>query len=76
MAAAITTPLGALVSYPFISNIKESTLGALLALSAGALVFVGASHLLPAVEKENKRYSLISLAVGILVAIIIIWSKA
>ena len=75
MAAAITTPIGALVSYPFISNIGQSTLGALLALSAGALVYVGASHLLPAVEKENKRYSLISLAVGVLVAAFIVWSK-
>jgi zinc transporter ZupT len=76
MAAAITTPIGALVSYPFISNIGQSTLGALLALSAGALVYVGASHLLPAVEKENKRYTLISLVVGVLVAAFIVWSKA
>jgi len=76
MAAAVTTPIGALVSYPFISKIGQSTLGALLALSAGALVYVGASHLLPAVEKENKRYTLISLAVGILVAAFIVWSKA
>jgi zinc transporter ZupT len=37
---------------------KKSTLGALLALSAGALVYVGAPHFRPAVEKENKRYCL------------------
>jgi zinc transporter ZupT len=75
MAAAITTPIGALVSYPFISNIKQSALGALLALSAGALVYVGASHLLPAVEKEHKRYTLISLSTGVIVAMIIVLSK-
>jgi zinc transporter ZupT len=67
--------LGTLVSYPFISNIKQSTLGILLAVSAGALVYVGASHLLPAVDKENKKYSVFALAAGVLVAIIIVLSK-
>jgi len=75
LAAALSTPLGTLVSYPFISNIKQSTLGILLAISAGALVYVGASHLLPAVEKENKKYSVLALAAGVLVAVVIILSK-
>lgn len=75
LSAALSTPLGTLVSYPFISNIKQSTLGILLAISAGALVYVGASHLLPAVEKENKKYSVFALAAGVLVAVIIIMSK-
>jgi len=76
IAAAISTPLGTLVSYPFIKDINQSSLGTLLALSAGALVYVGATHLLPAVEKENKRYTLVSLAIGVLVAAIIVMSKA
>jgi zinc and cadmium transporter len=75
LAAAISTPLGTLVSYPFINNIRPSSLGILLAISAGALVYVGASHLLPAVEKENKRYSVLALAAGVLVAVIIVMSK-
>ena len=75
LAAALSTPLGTLVSYPFISTIERSTLGILLATSAGALVYVGACHLLPAVEKEHKRYSILALAAGVLVAMIIIWSK-
>jgi zinc transporter ZupT len=75
LAAAISTPLGTLVSYPFINSIERSTLGMLLAFSAGALVYVGASHLLPEVEKENKRYSILALAAGILVAIVIVMSK-
>jgi zinc and cadmium transporter len=74
LAAAFTTPLGALVSYPFISRVNNITLGALLAVSAGALVYVGASHLLPAVEKEHKRYTLISMFTGIIVAMIIVIS--
>ena len=75
VAAAISTPLGTLVSYPFIDRIARPTLGLLLAVSAGALVYVGASHLLPEVEKENRRYSVISLAVGVLVAVVIVVSK-
>jgi zinc transporter ZupT len=76
LAAALSTPLGTLVSYPFINSISFSTLGILLAISAGALVYVGASHLLPAVEKENRRYSILALAAGVLVAMIIVASKA
>jgi zinc transporter ZupT len=58
-----------------IDRIARPTLGILLAVSAGALVYVGASHLLPEVEKENRRYSVISLAVGVLVAVAIVMSK-
>lgn len=76
LAAAISTPLGTLVSYPIIEKIERPALGALLAFSAGALVYVGASHLLPAVERENKKYTLLSMVVGILVAIVIVASKA
>ncbi len=76
LAAAISTPLGTVVSYPFINSIKRSTLGILLAISAGALVYVGASHLLPAVERENKKYSILALAAGVLVAIFIVMSKS
>ena len=75
-AAALTTPLGMLVSYPLISKIDKPLLGALLAFSAGALVYVGATHLLPQAETEQKRYSLFALGVGILVAAVIILSKA
>ncbi len=74
-AAALSTPLGALVAFPFINAVTESALGLLLAVSAGALVYVGASHLLPSVEQEQKRYSIFALAAGVLVAAGIIWSK-
>ncbi|MCP5276748.1 MAG: ZIP family metal transporter [Thiobacillus sp.] len=75
LAAAVTTPLGMLVSYPLVSAIDRQTLGALLALSAGALVYVGATHLLPRAEQERKRFSLVALAGGVLVAVIIVASK-
>lgn len=75
LAAALTTPLGMLVSYPYISKIDTPFLGALLAFSAGALVYVGATHLLPQAETEHRRYSLLSLGTGVLVAAIVVFSK-
>ncbi len=75
LAAAATTPLGMLVSYPLISAIDRHTLGALLSLSAGALVYVGATHLLPRAEQEQKKFSLVALAGGVLVAAVIVASK-
>jgi len=74
-AAAVTTPLGMLISYPVISKIPQHALGAVLSLSAGALVYVGATHLLPRAEQERKKFSLVALAGGILVAAIIVKSK-
>ena len=76
MAAAVTTPLGMLVSYLYVSKIDESLLGALLAFSAAALIYVGATHLLPQAEREHKKYSLFALGAGIAVALAIVLSKA
>ena len=76
LAAAVATPLGMLISYPYISRIDEPLLGALLAFSAGALLYVGATHLLPQAETEHKKYSLFALGAGILVALVIVLSKA
>jgi len=75
IAAALTTPAGMLVSYPYIRQMDEPVLGLLLSLSAGCLVYVGASHLLPQSETEHKKFSIIALATGILVALVIIFSK-
>ena len=75
LAAALTTPAGMLISYPIVSRIDAPMLGILLSLSAGALVYVGATHLLPAAERDPRKYSLVALGAGILVAVGIILSK-
>ena len=75
LAAAVTTPLGALTAFPMVSRIGPDVLGSALALSAGALVYVGATHLLPQAEKEAKRYSLVALGAGLLIAGLITASK-
>ena len=69
LAAAASTPAGMLISFPVISVIRPPTLGALLAASAGALVYVGATHLLPRAESEPGRFSLVALGAGVLTAI-------
>jgi len=66
--AALSTPLGTLLSFPFIDHLNRSVLGALLAVAAGVLNYVGASHLLPEVEEEDNRYAVLAIAAGVLVA--------
>jgi len=72
LAAGVSTPVGTLISYPLLNRLGRPALGALLAASAGALVYVGASHLLPAIEEERKKYTLISLAAGVVTAVTIV----
>ncbi|MGD9852354.1 MAG: ZIP family metal transporter [Nitrospirales bacterium] len=72
LSAALTTPLGTILTIPMIHQIDQTVLGALLALSAGALVYVGATHLLPLAEREDRPYSLAAMGGGVLVALGII----
>ena len=69
LAAALTTPLGTFIAIPMIHEIDQTVLGALLAISSGALVYVGATHLLPLAEREEKPYSLAAMAGGVVVAL-------
>ncbi len=75
LAAALTTPVGTLASYPFVSRIDPPLLGLVLALSAGALIYVGATHLLPRAELEPRRFSLAAVMAGVVVALGIMLSK-
>jgi len=74
-AASISTFLGTLACFRFINQIDHFTLGILLVISTGSKVYVGATHLLPEVEKENKKCSIITLVGGIIVAVLIMISK-
>ena len=75
LAAGLTTPAGMLASFPFVESLNPPTLGIWLALSAGALLYVGASHLLPQAEREARRFSIAALAAGMVVAVGIVLSK-
>ncbi|MFN3545351.1 MAG: ZIP family metal transporter [Thiobacillus sp.] len=74
-AAAFTTPLGMLAAYPFISRIDAPLLGALLSLSAGMLVYVGATHLLPEAEHQRKPWAWLAFGAGVVTAIGIVLSE-
>lgn len=72
LATALTTPLGTVLSYPLIQTINRAFLGKLLAVAGGALLYVGATHLLPQVERKQQRYTFLTLALGIAIAILIL----
>ncbi len=75
LIAALTTPLGAIISYPFISTLRGPKLGAMVGLTAGVLAFVGASHLLPEAERKSKKYGIIAFLLGIAVASVLVVVK-
>jgi hypothetical protein len=73
--ALLAAALGSIAAGPPLASYLLGGGVSLLALSSGALVYVGATHLLPQAEKEQRRYSLCALGAGILVAVIIVLSK-
>lgn len=70
-AAAVTTPLGTMVAVPIVAALDPPTLGLMLAVSAGALLYLGATHLLPHAEREKGHYSLAAVFGGVAVAVLV-----
>lgn len=62
---ALATPVGALISYFLVQSVSEALLGLLLAFSAGALIYVGASDLLPETHKNFKRSNILLVLIGV-----------
>jgi hypothetical protein len=56
------------VSYPFVARLEGGTLGDWLALSAGSLLYVGASHLLPETVRERNWRSAVAFIAGVSLA--------
>lgn len=54
LAAAATTPLGAALAQPLVGGLGPDTLANVFAVTAGVLLYVGAGHLLPHVERETS----------------------
>ena len=63
LGAAVTTPLGAVASQPILAALDPSQMGLLLAGTAGALLYVGATHL-PAHLKGRPRLPVAGAYVG------------
>ena len=73
--AALTTPLGAFMAYPIINTFNDSALGLALGFSAGVLIYISASHLLPEAREHEKKHSNLAFMLGIAFALIIMFSK-
>lgn len=65
VGAAASTPLGMLLSWPFVAALEGPLLGNIYGLAAGVLLFVGATHLVPHVEHNAVRGSTIAFLGGI-----------
>ncbi|MEK1888299.1 MAG: hypothetical protein AAAB35_12180 [Phyllobacterium sp.] len=74
MAAALSTPIVTLASFPFISNIDAVLLGNPFAFSADVLIYVGVTHLLPQADREPRKFHFIALVAGIMIAIAIVFT--
>jgi zinc transporter ZupT len=75
LVAALTTPIGAFASYPFVNNLNVSILGLALGAVAGILIYLSASHLLPAVRENEEGHSYLAFLFGVAVALFIMFSE-
>ena len=73
--AALTTPIGAFVAYPFVSKLSDSVLGLALGFVVGVLIYVSASHLLPEARGHEEKHSTWAFLAGVALALFIVLSK-
>jgi zinc and cadmium transporter len=76
--SSLTTPIGAFIAYPFIQRLSPSTLGLALGFVSGVLIYVSASHLLPAARSSKTyqaKHSIWAFLAGICLAVIIVLIK-
>lgn len=62
---AVAAGVGALGAYVFVKDVSMSTLGLLLAFSAGSFIYIGASDLLPETHKKMSRINIVLVLVGV-----------
>jgi len=75
LVAAITTPIGAFIAYPFISKLNSSILGLFLGFVVGVLIYVSASHLLPEAREHEKEHLIWAFLAGVALALFIVLTK-
>nr|WP_070960731.1 ZIP family metal transporter [Hyphomonas sp. Mor2] len=71
LAAAATTPMGVIVSGPFMYGLGEEALGSLFALSAGLLLFVATGPLMAPLKDVAPVRGLMSLSAGVVIAVLL-----
>jgi len=76
LTAALTTPIGAFIAYPFIHGVSDSLLGLALGAVGGVLIYLSASHLLPEAGLHEKKHSYAAFLLGVGLAIFTMLSGA
>ena len=66
--AAFTTPLGAFAALTFTQYLSEEALGGLMAATAGALLFVGATHLPRQIDQSKVNNNIHLFVLGLMIA--------
>ncbi len=69
LAAAATTPLGVIVSGPFMYGLGDEAVGVLFALSAGLLLYVATGPLMAPLKETAPGRGLLALATGVAIAV-------
>lgn len=75
LVAALTTPVGAFLAFPFVSRLSSSVLGLALGFVVGVLIYVSASHLLPEATAYEKEHSYVALMAGVTLSLLIMLMK-
>ena len=75
LIAALTTPVGAFIAYPFVSHFSSSVLGLALGFVVGVLIYISASHLLPEAREHEKEHSILAFMLGVVLAFFMVVTK-
>lgn len=75
LVAALTTPIGAFLAFPFVCNLSSSILGLALGFVVGVMIYISASHLLPEARKNEREHSYVALIAGIALSLFIMITK-
>lgn len=68
VGAALTTPTGTWFATQILPHADPSTLGILISLAAGALLYVGTTHLIGSMNATERRRTLPAFCVGFILA--------
>ncbi|MEN8877901.1 MAG: ZIP family metal transporter, partial [Hyphomonas sp.] len=71
LAASATTPLGVIMSSPFMYFLGSEAVGALFAASAGLLLYVATGPLMAPMKEEPPLRSLLALSAGVAIALVL-----
>ncbi len=72
LAAAATTPLGVMMSAPFMAGLGEGTIAILFAVSAGLLLYVATGPLMKPLQEEAPARAAGALTAGVLVGLLML----